>query len=207
MKACETLRRWADEDPSLTQKIAVNIAGSHLIDGNLIADLDAALLLTGADPQRLEFEMTETQLMEDVDRARTILERVRRRGLTVAIDDFGTGYSSMAYLRQLPIDTLKIDRSFIAPLDDESSDNTVVDALLTIGHALGLSVVAEGIETQLQLAYVTANGADRVQGFHLAQPMPIGEAERFFRGRTLPDGWADARDVDDEHPRRAESTS
>jgi diguanylate cyclase (GGDEF)-like protein len=181
MKACETLRRWADEDPSLTQKIAVNIAGSHLIDGNLIADLDAALLLTGADPQRLEFELTETQLMEDVDRARTVLERVRRRGLTVAIDDFGTGYSSMAYLRQLPIDTLKIDRSFVSNVAEDDFDSTVIDALLTIGHALGLSVVAEGIERPDQLAYLASQGCDRAQGFHLARPVPIAEAEAVLR--------------------------
>jgi diguanylate cyclase (GGDEF)-like protein len=180
--ACSTLARWADIDGLNDLRIAVNIAGSHLLDGDLLADLDAALLLTGADPQLLEFELTETQLMHDHERAAAILQDIRARGITVAIDDFGTGYSSMAYLRQLPIDTLKIDRSFIVPLGDDATDTTVVDALLTIGHALGLSVVAEGIETPSQLEYVTAHGADRVQGFHLAHPMPIDEAERFLDG-------------------------
>lgn len=177
LKACETINRWSREAPQLTQKIAVNIAGSHLIDGNLLADLDAALLLTGADPTRLEFELTETQLMDDIERARVVLAEIRRRGITVAIDDFGTGYSSMAYLRQLPIDTLKIDRSFVANVTDDDFDSTVIDALVTIGHALGLSVVAEGIECEEQLVYLSGQGCDRAQGFHLARPTPIAEAE------------------------------
>lgn len=206
-KACATLASWADDEHLCDLRLAVNIAGSHLLDGNLAADLDAALLLTNADPRHLEFELTETQLMDDHERAAAILQQIRSRGITVAIDDFGTGYSSMAYLRQLPIDTLKIDRSFIAPLGNEATDTTVVDALLTIGHALGLSVVAEGIETQVQLAYVTDNGADRAQGFHLAYPMPIEEAEHFLRSRSLPSDWAEGNEAGDEHPQPAESRS
>lgn len=181
--ACTTLARWAHDDVMAERRIAVNIAGSHLLDGNLLADLDAAVLLSGADPRLLEFELTETQLMDDHARAASILEEIRARGIRVAIDDFGTGYSSMAYLRQLPIDTLKIDRSFIAPIGDGDADEdtTVTDALLTIGQALGLSVVAEGIETRAQLDYVVGHGADRAQGFFLARPMPISAAEQFVR--------------------------
>ena len=205
--ACATLARWASDDNLSDLRIAVNIAGSHLLDGNLVADLDAALLLTDADPRLLEFELTETQLMDDHERAAAILEEIRARGITVAIDDFGTGYSSMAYLRQLPIDTLKIDQSFIAPLCDEGTDTTVIDALLTIGHALGLSVVAEGIETPLQLEYVTEHGADRAQGFHLARPMPIEDAERFLADGPLPASWIDNADSGVERPRSIESTS
>lgn len=183
--ACSTLARWAEDDRTADLTIAVNIAGSHLLDGDLVHDLDGALHLTGADPRLLEFELTETQLMEDHTRAADILEQIRARGINVAIDDFGTGYSSMAYLRGLPIDTLKIDRSFIAPIGEADAsggtvDTTVVDALLSIGHALGLSVVAEGVETQQQLDYVGAHGADRIQGFFLARPMPIADAERFL---------------------------
>ncbi len=187
--ACETLARWATDASLSAHRIAVNIAGSHLLDGDLLADLDAALLLSGADPLLLEFELTETQLMDDHQRAANILQQIRDRGIKVAIDDFGTGYSSMAYLRQLPVDTLKIDRSFIAPIGtgdrDGGTDTTVVDALLTIGQALGLSVVAEGIETPAQLEYVTERGADRAQGFHLARPMPIADAESFLRDDDL----------------------
>ena len=95
----------------------------------------------------------------------------------MAIDDFGTGYSSMAYLRELPIDTLKIDRSFVAPLAHPNAETTVLDALVTIGHSLGLSVVAEGIEEAVQAEYLIAHGCDRLQGFHLARPVPIPDAE------------------------------
>ena len=181
--ACETLARWAEDDSLCDLRIAVNVAGSHLLDGDLVSDLDAALVRSGADPTLLEFELTETQLMADHERAARNLEQIRERGIKVAIDDFGTGYSSMAYLRELPIDTLKIDRSFIAPIGSEHADvdTTVVDALLTIGHALGLSVVAEGVETAAQLEYVTARGADRVQGFYLARPMAIVDAEKKLR--------------------------
>ncbi len=185
--ACTTLAHWAQDDELRDLRIAINVAGSHLLDGDLVADLDAAVRRTGADPTRLEFELTETQLMVDHERAATILQKIRQRGIKVAIDDFGTGYSSMAYLRQLPIDTLKIDRSFIAPIGgggpDADVDTTVVDALLTIGHALGLSVVAEGVETIAQLEYVTTHGADRVQGFLLARPTPVAEAETLLRQR------------------------
>ena len=183
-QACETLVRWARETPHIRCRIAVNIAGSHLLDGHIVADLDAALRRTGADPTLLEIEMTETQLMSDVESARSVLSQIRRRGVTVAIDDFGTGYSSMAYLRQLPIDVLKIDRSFVDDLTGDDADSTVVDALLSIGHALGLHVVAEGIENSAQLDHLRRAGCDRAQGFHLARPTPVHEAEVVIRGQA-----------------------
>lgn len=194
VKACETLREWADDQALCKQKIAVNIAGSHLLDGNLIDDLDATILLTGANPKLLEFELTETQLMDDIERARSVLEEIRERGISVAIDDFGTGYSSMAYLRQLPIDTLKIDRSFVSSITEDNFDSTVIDALLTIGHALGLSIVAEGIECEEQLAYLAAQGCDRAQGFHLARPVPIADAENVIRSNH-PARWNELLEI------------
>ena len=181
-QACETLVRWRQVAPDVRCRIAVNIAGSHLLDGHLVADLDAALRRTGADPTLLEIELTETQLMSDVEAARAVLSQIRRRGVTVAIDDFGTGYSSMAYLRQLPIDVLKIDRSFVDDLTGDDADSTVVDALLSIGHALGLHVVAEGIENAEQLEHLRRSGCDRAQGFHLARPTPVAQAEALIHG-------------------------
>lgn len=185
--SCDILARWRHDSELASMHIAVNIAGSHLIDGDLLADLDEAIARTGIDPHLLEFEITETQLMQDVDRAKAVLAEIRERGVSVAIDDFGTGYSSMAYLRELPIDVLKIDRSFVAGLGD--GDPTVLDALLTIGHALHLTVVAEGIETAEQLDYLRSHGCDRAQGFHLARPRPAPQVERImvprkWRGQT-----------------------
>jgi diguanylate cyclase (GGDEF)-like protein len=176
-RACERLVVWRAADPGCTQRLAVNISGRHLIDGGLLADLDAVLTVTGADPSLLELELTETQLVEDLDWASATLEEIRRRGVTIAIDDFGTGYSSMTYLRRLRVDTIKIDRSFIANATESGYDATIVDALLTIGKTLGVDVVAEGVETQAQLDYVRNRGVHRVQGFLLARPMPIPDAE------------------------------
>jgi EAL domain-containing protein (putative c-di-GMP-specific phosphodiesterase class I) len=132
----------------------------------------------------LELELTETQLLEDIERATAVLDALRARGITIAVDDFGTGYSSMTYLRHLPIDTVKIDRSFVARATEHGYDSTVIEALLTIGRTLGLSVIAEGVETEEQLEYVRARGCHRAQGFLLARPMPIDEAEAMMR--TLP---------------------
>jgi EAL domain-containing protein (putative c-di-GMP-specific phosphodiesterase class I) len=133
----------------------------------------------------LELELTETQLVEDLDWASATLDEIRRRGVTIAIDDFGTGYSSMTYLRKLPVDTIKIDRSFIANATESGYDATIVDALLTIGQTLGVEVVAEGVETKAQLDYVRERGVQRAQGFLLARPMPIPDAEALmFRSRA-----------------------
>lgn len=175
-QACSTLADWMRQESTRGRRIAVNIAGSHLLEGELIADIDAALASTGADARMLEIELTESQLMDDYDRVTTVLRDLRSRGIRIAIDDFGTGYSSMAYLRELPIDTLKIDRSFVSPISDADSDTTVIDALVTIGQALELSIVAEGIETRHQLDHLTRIGCDRAQGFLMARPMPADDA-------------------------------
>ena len=181
-QACTTLARWRQIDPQSATRIAINVSGRHLMDGDLLGDLDRTVAETGADPSLLEIELTETLLLEDLDRTTSILESVRARGITVAIDDFGTGYSSMAYLQKLPIDTLKIDRSFISAMSDASSfDSSVIDALISIGSSLGTSVVAEGIETVEQLEFVTTHGCQRGQGFLMARPMPAADAERLIR--------------------------
>jgi diguanylate cyclase (GGDEF)-like protein len=181
-EVCELLADWRDHDPDVDLRIAVNISGRHLIEGDLVADIDAALSLTGADSRMLELELTETQLLEDLERATGVLESLRSRGITIAVDDFGTGYSSMAYLRHLPIDSVKIDRTFVARATEHGYDSTVIEALLTIGRTLDLSIVAEGVETDDQLEFVRARGCDRAQGFLLARPMPVDEAEAIIFG-------------------------
>jgi diguanylate cyclase (GGDEF)-like protein len=184
--ACERVVAWREADPDCSLRIAVNISGRHLIDGGLLADLDAVLTVTGADPSMLELELTETQLVEDLDWASATLEEIRRRGVTIAIDDFGTGYSSMTYLRRLPVDTIKIDRSFIANATESGYDATIVDALLSIGKTLGVAVVAEGVETRAQFDYVRTRGVHRVQGYLLARPMPIPDAEALMFNSRVP---------------------
>ncbi|MEP6296335.1 MAG: EAL domain-containing protein, partial [Ilumatobacter sp.] len=137
-------------------------------------------------------ELTDSHLLDDVVRASSILAEIRARGIKIAIDDFGTGYSSMTYLQKLPVDVVKIDRSFISTATTNSFDSTIIDTIVTIGRALDLEIVAEGIETVEQLAYVIDAGATQGQGFLMARPMPAHEAEAilfngplFDRARVL----------------------
>ncbi len=181
-RSCEVLASWRERVPDCKLRLAVNISGRHLIEGDLLGDLDTALQATGADPSMLEFELTETHLLEDLEIATSLLNTIRSRGIAIAVDDFGTGYSSMNYLRDLPIDTIKIDRSFVARSTEKGYDSTVIEAVLTIARSLGLSVVAEGIETHEQLHYVRTVGCHRAQGYLLARPTPLSEAETVLFG-------------------------
>jgi diguanylate cyclase (GGDEF)-like protein len=183
--ACRTLARW-QADPALRhQHMAVNVSGRHLVEGDLLATVTEVLEITGADPRGLEIEITETHLLADFERANEILTVLRRRGISVAVDDFGTGYSSMGYLRQLEIDTLKIDRMFIARVTDAGYDRTIVEVLVQLGRTLGLDIVAEGVETRDQLAFLQGSGCGRAQGYLVAKPMPIDALTRWFRDRAV----------------------
>ena len=181
-ESCKVLADWCDRFRGCDLRLAVNISGRHLIEGDLLGDLDAALHATGADPSMLEFELTETHLLEDLEVATDVLNTIRSRGVAIAVDDFGTGYSSMNYLRDLPIDTIKIDRSFVARSTEQGYDSTVIEAVLTIARSLGLAVVAEGIETHEQLHYVRSVGCHRAQGHLLARPTALADAEAVLFG-------------------------
>ena len=175
--ACRRVAEWKLMGRGEGMRLAINISGRHLIEGNLIADLEDAISATGADPELLEIELTESHLLDDVDRASAVLSDIRSRGIKIAIDDFGTGYSSMTYLQKLPVDVVKIDRSFITSAATNSFDSTIVETVVTIGRALDLEIVAEGIETVAQLAYVIDAGVTHGQGFLMARPLPAHEAE------------------------------
>jgi len=158
----------------------VNVSGRHLVDGDILGDIAAALRESRADPHGLEIELTETHLLADLAHANEVLEQIRAWGIDVAVDDFGTGYSSMSYLRELSVDTIKIDRTFIALTQQAGYDRTIVEVLLQLGEALGLGVVAEGVETDEQLQFLMARGCARGQGFHLARPMPLDDVETWL---------------------------
>ena len=183
--ACRTLAHW-QADPMLRhQKMAVNVSGRHLVEGDLVGTVTEVLRVTGADPHGLEIEITETHLLADFERANDVLTVLRQRGICVAVDDFGTGYSSMGYLRQLEIDTLKIDRMFIARVTDAGYDRTIVEVLVQLGRTLGLDIVAEGVETPEQLAFLQESGCGRAQGYLVARPMPIDALSRWFHDRAV----------------------
>ena len=183
-RACEAIADWEREFPHRAVRLAVNISGRHLIEGDLLGNLSGALAATGANPSMLEFELTETHLLEDLEIATTTLNTIRELDITIAVDDFGTGYSSMNYLRDLPIDVLKIDRSFVARSTENGYDSTVIEAVLTIAQSLDLQVVAEGIETPEQLEYVRSVGCHRAQGYLLGLPNERREAERLLFGSS-----------------------
>ncbi|MNR37419.1 Phytochrome-like protein cph2 [compost metagenome] len=132
---------------------------------------------TGLAPQYLELEITESIFMESYEPIIHKLEVLRSLGVRIALDDFGTGYSSLSYLKQLPISTLKIDKGFIDNLPEEDKNRSLTEAMIEIGHKMGLEVVAEGVESYQQLAYLKDNGCDLIQGYFLSKPLDEDEVE------------------------------
>ncbi|HEY4333732.1 MAG TPA: EAL domain-containing protein, partial [Ilumatobacteraceae bacterium] len=174
-EALRTLASWRADPRRRHLNLSVNVSGRHVTEGDVVGCLRTALHETGADPNRLELEITETHLLADLDRANGVLRTLRQWGIDVAVDDFGTGYSSMSYLRELEIDTIKIDRVFVARTQQEGYDRTIVEVLLQLATALGLNVVAEGVETSEQLDFLHDQNCSRVQGYYVARPMPLAE--------------------------------
>jgi diguanylate cyclase (GGDEF)-like protein/PAS domain S-box-containing protein len=175
-EACRQLAAWHDSGTPAPGYVAVNVAAAQLVDGDLVAAVHRALDTTGLAPGALCVELTESQLMADVDAATQVLGRLHDRGVRVAIDDFGTGYSSLSYLRRFPVDLVKLDRSFVADLGTDPAAAAIVTAVVTLAETLDMSVVAEGVETAEQLALVTELGCHLVQGYGVGRP---GPADRF----------------------------
>jgi EAL domain-containing protein (putative c-di-GMP-specific phosphodiesterase class I) len=145
--------------------VAVNLSPRQFLDTNLLATLDEILAESGIQPELLQLEITESMVMLNVERAIELLDAIQSRGVRLAIDDFGTGYSSMSMMKRFPIDTIKIDRSFIKDIPDDSEDKAITEAIIQMGKALGLTVVAEGVETEQQRAFLALHGCDEMQGF------------------------------------------
>ncbi|MEO8598897.1 MAG: EAL domain-containing protein [bacterium] len=163
----EWRRRWGQNAPY----VSVNISARQLNEESLADDFAIILRETGADPKRLVLEITETSLMADVETSLRLLRRMTDLGLRVAVDDFGTGYSSLAQLTRLPVDVLKIDRTFIGGLDKSPENRTVIRAVIGLGRALGLKLVAEGVENSAQQIELCAYGCDFIQGYHFHRPL------------------------------------
>ena len=176
-------------DPDLAGiRVSVNISGRHLLSQRLPAYLADVLTATGIDPHQLTIEITETVLLDDLTLVATQLDELRRLGVEIAIDDFGTGYTSLAHLHCLPVDTIKIDRGFIAGMGDPK-DASLVRMIMELAHQLGLKTVSEGVETTEQLQSLHALGADHIQGFLIARPMPPDRLSTWaLTRRQNPDG-------------------
>jgi len=163
--------------------VAVNLSARSLHDAELPSAIAVILAETGAEPGWLELELTESCLLEDARRATQLLRRLQALGVRVAIDDFGTGYSSLAYLKQLPVQQLKIDRSFVQQLGSDENDAAIVRATIELGHSLGLAVVAEGVEDAASWQFLNQLGCDEAQGYYLTRPVPPAELVEWLQGR------------------------
>jgi EAL domain-containing protein (putative c-di-GMP-specific phosphodiesterase class I) len=163
--------------------MAVNLSPRQFIDENLLRDVDDALADSGMAPALLQLEVTESMVMQNVPRAVKLLDAIQSRGVRLAIDDFGTGYSSMSLMKQFPIDTIKIDRSFVCDLPRDSEDKAIAQAIIGMGKALGMTVVAEGVETTEQETFLRDHACDEMQGFLFSKPVPPERIPDLLRPR------------------------
>jgi diguanylate cyclase (GGDEF)-like protein/PAS domain S-box-containing protein len=184
--ACAQLRAW-QEDGLTPVPVAVNLSAKQFHQQNIAAIVMRALQDHGVDPRLLELEITESTAMRNAEATGTTLRNLKALGVRIAIDDFGTGYSSLSYLKRFPIDSLKIDRSFVTELPGNQDDATIAQAIITMAHALRLKVIAEGVETEAQLEFLTANGCDEIQGYYFSRPLPAEQCTQLLRDkRKLP---------------------
>ena len=173
-EACRQAAAWhAGGQDHLT--VAVNLSGRQLDDAALVSTVRDALTDSNLPARALELELTESMLMRDAPAVESLLEELRRMGLALSVDDFGTGYSSLAYLKRFPLDTLKVDRSFIRDITADPDDASITRAVIHMAHELSLKVVAEGVETADQLAMLSASGCDQIQGYYFSRPLPAAE--------------------------------
>ena len=182
--ACEQFKEWQTKE-MLQLSVAVNLSMLQLRQENFVEMVQQVLNDTGLDPQHLEFEITESKAMNNVDLFIQKLIALKKLGVGISIDDFGTGYSSFGYLKQLPIDTLKIDRSFINDITNSEEDAAIVQAIIAMAHILKLKVVAEGVETANQLSLLEQYKCNAVQGYYLSRPLVAEDFVRMLRSRVV----------------------
>jgi EAL domain-containing protein (putative c-di-GMP-specific phosphodiesterase class I) len=157
--------------------MSVNLSGQQIMHSDIVETVKNVLIETGLDPLHLELEITESAIMEHPNKAIGTLERLRELGISLAIDDFGTGYSSLSYLKLFPINKLKIDRSFVRDIPEDSDDIAIVQAIIALGKSLNLKVIAEGVENEAQQEALKQYGCDEVQGFLYSKPLLANEFE------------------------------
>jgi EAL domain-containing protein (putative c-di-GMP-specific phosphodiesterase class I) len=172
LEACRQARQWQRQfaqDAALM--VSVNLSGKHLQQANLIEDVQEALRISGLDPRHLVIEITETVAMAGAETTIETLRKLKALGVLLAIDDFGTGFSSLAYLKRFPVDLLKIDKSFVDGVAHNVHDTAIVEAIIALGHALDLRVIAEGVERPEQLQQLRSLGSELAQGYFFGKPL------------------------------------
>jgi EAL domain-containing protein (putative c-di-GMP-specific phosphodiesterase class I) len=171
-EACRQLAEWGQRAETASLSIAVNVSARQFRQADFVEQVLGTLESTGAAPGNLELEITESMLLEDLEETIAIMHKLRSRGVRFSLDDFGTGYSSMAYLKRLPLDQVKIDRTFVRDMLADATSRAIAQAIIWLSRAMKLSLIAEGVETEEQRACLAELGCDAYQGYLFSRPVP-----------------------------------
>jgi diguanylate cyclase (GGDEF)-like protein/PAS domain S-box-containing protein len=182
--ACTQLHAWSRDENARDLTLAVNVSPRQFADPNFVRQVKAALVASGANPERLKLELTESLALDNVEDTIEKMRLLKDLGITFSMDDFGTGYSSLAYLTQLPLDELKIDRSFVFNLPESTTDGIIARTIITMGRSLSLKVVAEGVETEQQRDFLERHGCHAYQGYLYSKPLPQARFAEFLAARA-----------------------
>ena len=189
VQSCRRMAAWQERFGDAAPKaISVNVSSRQFSAIDFAGEIEATLDMTGLAPSSLKLEITETAFLDDLDSAREMVDRLRSMGVGCSLDDFGTGYSSLSYLHQLMVDTLKVDRTFVSRIGRARRGAQMLHAIVSLGHSLGMQVIAEGVETREQLAQLRTLGCEYAQGFYFSMPVTAAAAERLIERQP----WADA---------------
>jgi EAL domain-containing protein (putative c-di-GMP-specific phosphodiesterase class I) len=179
--ACTQVVKWQKQtDHGTPLSIAVNLSGKHFAHPALVEQINTVITETGIDPRQLKLELTESAVMENAETAILMLKQIKETGVQISIDDFGTGYSSLSYLHRFPIDQLKVDRSFVSAMEENTENGEIVRTVIALAKALNLKVVAEGIESIHQFHQLRVLGCEYGQGYLFSKPLPVAEIERLL---------------------------
>jgi EAL domain-containing protein (putative c-di-GMP-specific phosphodiesterase class I) len=179
-ESCSQLARWNKAFPETPLMMSVNLSGKHFMQNDLVEQIRDVLSETRINPANLKLELTESAVMENAERVILMLRELKKLGVQLSIDDFGTGYSSLSYLHRFPIDTLKIDRSFVSEMETGSENGEIVRTIVSLAKTLRMNVVAEGIESIHQIHQLQILGCEFGQGFLFSRPVPLGDAEKLI---------------------------
>lgn len=182
-EACRKGKEWQEQGIHL--RIGVNLAGQQIMHESLLPAVERVLEETGFDPRFLDLEVTENFLLRQPETTIPKLQRLREMGMSLSMDDFGTGYSSLSYLKKLPLNTLKIDQSFVRDIGSDDEDEAIVKAIIVLAHSLGLESLAEGVETSEQLSYLRTHGCHKIQGYYFSRPLPADELPDFVMQQSV----------------------
>jgi EAL domain-containing protein (putative c-di-GMP-specific phosphodiesterase class I) len=179
--ACAQLKAWQHDASTRDLTLAVNVSAKQFRHTDFVAEVQRALVESGAKPSHLKLELTESTLLENIDDAIAKMRELKLLGVSFSLDDFGTGYSSLQYLKRLPLDQIKIDQSFVADIITNPNGAAIVLAIIAMGEALELDVIAEGVETEAQQYFLNKHGCYAFQGYLFSKPVPLEQFEGMFR--------------------------